>query len=188
MDNTGQRTAQRLQSNRAYLVMKYLRSSQHHTDLNMGLLREHGVYMDSKDAVQQLKAVRLKASNGSIPPASPKQRDKYQLRNKIGELQEGGDLIGWGYSWVDPDDEEGETVAHWMWIEKTMVYRRKGERGEEDKLSARQLEVLEAEGGIDYVAVGQHAPVLPANAVFDEATQDFVFDDEGDGSRGGDQV
>jgi hypothetical protein len=60
--------------------------------------------------------------------------------------------------------------------------------GKRDELSAGQLQVLEAEGRIDYVADGQRTPVLPDNAVFDEATQDFVFDGEGDGNRGGDQV
>jgi hypothetical protein len=60
-----------------------------------------------------------------------------------------------------------------LWIEKTWVHRREGKPHE---LSARQLQVLEAEGGINYVAVGQQrGPVLPANAIFDEDTQDFVF-------------
>jgi hypothetical protein len=82
----------------------------------------------------------------------------------------------------------GETMARWMWIEKTLVHCRKGETGEADELSARQLEVLEAEDGIDYVAVGQRTPIVPVNAVFGEATQDFVFDGEDDGGSGGDQV
>jgi hypothetical protein len=52
-----------------------------------------------------------------------------------------------------------------------------------------QLQVLEAEGGIDYVAIGQQrAPVLPANAIFDEDTQDFVFYGEGAVSRGRKQI
>jgi hypothetical protein len=68
----------------------------------------------------------------------------------------------------------------WVWIETTDVHRRRGPMGDGEVLSAKQLQVVEAEGGIDYVAVGQGAPNVPANAVFDEATQDFVFDGEGD--------
>ena len=49
--------------------------------------------------------------------------------------------------------------------------------------------MLDAEGGIDYVAVGQQrAPVLPANAIFDEDTQDFVFYGEGAVRRGRKQI
>jgi hypothetical protein len=75
-----------------------------------------------------------------------------------------------------------------VWIQKTLIIRRKGEMGEADGLTAKQLQLLEAEGRIDYVADGQYTPVLPENAVFDEATQDFVFDGKVDGNGGGDQV
>ena len=79
-------------------------------------------------------------------------------------------------------------MAHWMWIQKTLIIRRKGEMGEVDELTAKQRQLLDAEGGIDFVADGQFIPVLPENAVFDEATQDFVFDGEGEGSGGEDQI
>lgn len=144
--------------------------------------------MDFEDAVRELKKVRLKQFEGFLPAVSPEQRDKHPFRNKIGELCENSGFIGWGYSWVEVDPALGETISRWMWIEKTMVHRRKGETGEGDELSAGQLELLEAEGGIDFAAVGQRTPIVPVNAVFDEATQDFVFDGEDDGGSGGDEV
>ena len=59
MDNdTIQRTASNLRRNRAYIILRYTRSSAHNTQ-HMGFVREHGVYMDFEDAVRELKKVRL---------------------------------------------------------------------------------------------------------------------------------
>ena len=80
------------------------------------------------------------------------------------------------------------STSTWVWIETTDVHRRRDPMGDGEVLSARQLQEVEAEGGIHYVAVGQGAPNLPANAIFDEATKDFVFDGEGDGNDGRDQA
>lgn len=184
MENKGQHTTSKLQRNRAYIVLRYARSYVHHSDFNMGFIQQHGVYMDFEDAVRELKKVRLTQFEGYLAVASPELRDKHPFRNKIGALHENGVLIGRGYSWVDIYPAVCETVVRWMWIEKTSVYRRRGERGKGDELSAEQLQVLDAEGCIDYVTDRQRTPVLPENAIFDEATQDFVFDDEGDGDRG----
>ena len=41
-----------------------------------------------------------------------------------------------------------------MWIQKTLIIRRKGEMGEVDELTAKQRQLLDAEGGIDFVADG----------------------------------
>jgi hypothetical protein len=189
MDNdTIQRTTSNLRRSRAYIILRYTRSSAHNTQ-HMGFVREHGVYMDFEDVVRELKKIRLAQFEGYIGAASPEQRDQYPFRNRIGELEEDGNLTGWGYSWVHAGFEVGETCACWLWIEKTWVHRREGKAGKPHELSARQLQVLEAEGGIDYVAVGQQrALVLPANAIFDEDTQDFVFYGEGAVRRGRKQI
>jgi hypothetical protein len=136
MDNEGQRTVPKLQRNRAYMVLTYIRSSVHYTNVNMGLLQEHGVYMGFEDAVRELKKVCLTLFEGFLPAVSPEQRDKHPFRNKIGELCESGGSIGWGsigwgYSWVEINPSLGETMARWMWTEKTFVHRRKGETGKE---------------------------------------------------------
>lgn len=150
----------------------------------MGLLREDGVYMEFEDAVRKPKEIRLSRFNGFVTVTNPVSREIYPFRNKIGQLSEDDRVIGWGYHWVEFDLATRELWSIWTWIEKTLVHRRRGEMGEVDELSASQLRVLEAEGRIDYVAVGQHASVLPANAVFDDATQNFVFDGEDDGNGG----
>jgi hypothetical protein len=188
MNNTRNPAEPKLQCNRGYLVLKYIRSSAHHTDVNMGVLSDHSVYAHLSDAVREFKKIRLSQSKGFIATETPEQRDKYPFRNKIGVLPGffTGESIGWGYQWVNAGDEEGDTVAHWMWIQKTLISRRKGEMGEVDELTAKQRQLLDAEGGIDFVADGQFIPVLPENAVFDEATQDFVFDGEGEGNGGED--
>ena len=190
MDATRQRTAPKLQTNRAYVVMRSLRSSKDFTAVDLGIVRQHGVYMDFRDAVQQVKTIRLTEEPSFIPPTSPEQKGTYPNRNKIGELWDSGRFVGWGYNWIDVIESGSgvETMSTWVWIEATEVHRRRGPMGDGEVLSARQLQVVEAEGGIDYVAVGQRAPNIPANAVFDEATQDFVFDGEGDGNGGEDQV
>jgi hypothetical protein len=114
MDNSGQRTVPKLQRNRTYMVLTYVRSSAHHANVNMGLFREHGVYMDFEDAVRELKKVRLTQFEGFLPASSPEQREKHSFRNKIGELCESGGFIGWGYSWIEIDPALGETMARWM--------------------------------------------------------------------------
>jgi hypothetical protein len=190
MNETSNPAEPKLQCNRGYLVLKCIRSSAHHTDVNMGVLSDHSVYAHLRDAVRELKKIRLSQSEGFIAATTPEQRDKYPFRNKIGVLPGyfTGESIGWGYHWVNAGDEEGDTVAHWMWIQKTLIICRKGEMGEVDELTAKQRQLLDAEGGIDFVADGQFIPVLPENAVFDEATQDFVFDGEGEGNGGEDQT
>jgi hypothetical protein len=154
--------------------------------LGMEILRGHGVYMDLKDAVQELRPVRLMAAKGFIPPTSPGTRDEYPFRNKIGEICVQQELLGWGYHFTQGHGSR-KTVC-WMWVGKVDVHCRRGELGRREELSDRQLQMLEVEGTIDYVAVGQRAPDRLESAWFDEAIQDFVFDGKGGRHREEDRI
>jgi hypothetical protein len=140
-----------------------------------------GLYMDIKDAVSALKKQRLNVAgmNGNddwIPARDPDTRDNYPYCNKIGPLwknDNGSDrFIGWGYSWPDP---EGGKQTDRVYLEKTNIWHGSGEIRNELDLSPEDIQVLEAESDIEYVAGGGY---MPENARFDEETNDLIYNSE----------
>ena len=77
MNNTSDPAEPKLQCNRGYLVLKCIRSSAHHTNVNMGVLSDHSVHAHLRDAVRELKKIRFSQSKGFIAAETPEQRDKY---------------------------------------------------------------------------------------------------------------
>jgi len=136
-------------------------------------VRVAGVFMNFKDAIFCLKNQRLNIEDGFIAPEDAVARDRHPFRNHIGHLERSdGTHIGWGYSWwreMIPD------YTNRAWIQKTQLWRRGDEVHDIAELSEEELAELEAEGDIDYVALGQRAP---NNGRFDEALRDFVFKGE----------
>jgi hypothetical protein len=137
------------------------------------LVKVPGVFMNFKDAVFCLRNQRLTIEDGSITAEDAASRDLHPFRNRIGLLEQSdGTHVGWGYSWSHQTSPDHTNRA---WIQKTQVWRRDDEAHDIAELSKEELQVLEDEGDIDYIAFGQSDP---DNARFDEASKDFIFKGE----------
>jgi hypothetical protein len=140
-----------------------------------------GVYVDIKDAVSALKKQRLIVAekneySGWLSAPDSESRDKYPCRNKIGRLwqYDSGEprFIGWGYSWPSPDGGEGTDRVY---LEKTNIWRGSSKVRGELRLNREDIEVLEAQSDIEYVAGDVY---VPENARFDEETNDLIYSSE----------
>lgn len=164
MDNPSQSPQPELQALCTYVVIVHIQDDAH--------ARVAGVFMRFKDAIMCLKTQRLENQNGFIEPEDAASRDQYPFRNRIGYLNRAdGARVGWGYAW--PNNESNCTSR--AWIQKTLLWRRDDEVVDVEKLSKKELKEMEAEGDIDYIALG---PGGPPNAKFDKASKDFVFEGE----------
>ena len=139
-----------------------------------------GVYLDIKDAVSALKKQRLNLEqldlkDGWILARDSEARDNYPCRNKIGELYKneagGSKFLGWGYAWSHPN---GLDCTDHVYLEKTNLWNGSGEIRNSLVMSSEEIQVLQAESDIEYVA-GQY---LRKHSKYDEESGDLVFDSD----------
>ena len=139
-----------------------------------------GVYVDIRDAVSALKRQRLIWHDGWIPARNSDDRDDYPFRNKIGEIYTNDIIrptfIGWGYSWADADSGETATIDR-IYLEKTNIAHGNGELVQCLGMSREEVQVLEAESDIDFVA-GNESHYFAEGARFDEKTKELIYSSE----------
>lgn len=161
----------------AYVVVVHSHFGNNYQDI----VSISGVYVDIRDAVSALKKQRLIVAEktehiGWLSAPDPESRDNYPYRNKIGRFWNGDlgypTLIGWGYSWRGP---EGGDNTDCVYLEKTNIWHGSSEVREELKLRREDIQVLEAESDIGYVAGDVY---VPENARFDEETNDLIYSSE----------
>ena len=141
------------------------------------IVRVAGVFMNFKDAVACLKNQRLTIEDGFIPPKDAASRDQHPFRNRIGHLERSdGTHIGWGYSWADADSGETATIDR-IYLEKTNIAHGNGELVQCLGMSREEVQVLEAESDIDYVA-GNESHYFAEGARFDEKTKELIYSSE----------
>jgi hypothetical protein len=168
MDDHRESPQPELQAFGAYAVIVHVQDNTHADDV----VKEIGVFTHFKDAVFSLKQQRLQIEDGFIAPQDAASRDQHPFRNRIGHLARAdGTHIGWGYSWRRNES----AYTNRVWIQNTVLYRRANEVHDVEQLSKERMEEVKAEGDIDYDALRQREP---ANAKFDQASQDFVFQGE----------
>ena len=165
IDNHRESPQPELQAWGVYAVIVHIQDNTHADDV----VKEIGVFAHFKDAVFSLRKQRLETEDGFITPQDATSRDQHPFRNRIGYLtRSNGTHIGWGYSW----QRNGSNCINRAWIQKTVLWLRDEKVLDVEQLSKEEMEEMKAEGDIAYDALEQRKP---NNAVFDEASQDFVF-------------
>jgi len=169
MDNPSQSPQPELKGFCTYVVIIHIRDATHTDDFPT----VSGVFMDFKEAVRCLRNQREQIEDGFIPPEDAAARRQHPFRNRIGHLRRSdGTAIGWGYSW----QRKGSEYTNRTWIVKTTLWRCDDEVHDVGELTKVEMEEMEAQGDVDYVAFGLGGP---PNGKFDEASKDFVFPGEG---------